>query len=97
MTNVQTHTISLPPMTDVQELLGQYLALFSTLGVVVTTTFVPSVGFSHPIPEENEKLTRQFFDTMNTFKSLMFNVSKITLTNSRVQNTTVTFVFDVEQ
>lgn len=89
-----THTVRIPQLTDVRELVSQYHSLFSSLGVVVVDPFPASTqGFTHPIPEENERLTKEFFETMNVLSSMMMQVSNLTLQNSRIQNSTVTFVF----
>lgn len=75
-------------------MVNQYHSLFSSLGVQGAPAGVATQGFSHPIPEENEKMTREFFMTMQTLKSTMMQFKKLTLTRTRIQNTTATFVFE---
>lgn len=54
-------------------------------------------GFTHPIPEENQRLTVEFFGTMNLLKGAMMQHDGLTLINTRVQNTTATFVFSYNE
>jgi len=92
-----THSVSLPPLTDVQEMLGNYKALFDTLGCPNAMPFVAQSGFTHPIPEENEKLTNEFFVTMMTIKQLMTSKVNVILIDTRVTGSTVMFVFSFRE
>lgn len=90
-----SHTVRVPPLTDVREMVSQYHSLFSSMGIPVDNCFPPSTqGFTHPIPEENQKLTMEFFGTMNILKSVMMQFKTFALRTTRVQNTTVTFIFE---
>lgn len=77
--------------------MGQYHSLFEALGVTVPSPFRGTQGFTHPIFEEQEKLKREFFGTMQIIKSTLMQFKKLTLINSRAQNTTVTFVFECNE
>lgn len=77
--------------------MGQYHSLFEALGVTVNSTFRGTQGFTHPIPEEQQKLQREFFGTMQIVKSTLMQFKKLTLINSRTQNSTVTFVFECNE
>lgn len=93
-----THTVRIPPLTDVRELISQYHSLFSTMGIPVADAFPPStLGFSHPIPEENEKLKNEFFGTMSMLQGTLMQFKTLAVKNTRVQNTTVTFVFECNE
>ena len=84
-----------PPVTDVQELVSQYHSLFATMNIPIDDPFPAStMGFTHPIPEENERLKKEFFETMMILQGAMMQFKKFVLRTTRVQNTTVTFIFE---
>lgn len=79
-------------------MLGAYHTLFSVLQVDVgDLVFQPKSGFTHPIPEENEKMTSEFMGTMSIIQGAIATHHGIKLVNSRVQNTRVTFVFEYNE
>lgn len=85
-------------MTDVAEMLGAYHTLFSALQVDVgDLVFQPQSGFTHPIEEENRKMTSEFMGTMTIIQGAVANHHGIKLVNSRVQNTQVTFLFEYNE
>lgn len=86
-----------PPLTDVGETLGQYHSLFNALGIPVDSPFQVTAGFTHPLPEVNQTLTRQFFETKMAIENLKMFRTGVRWINSRVQNTTITFVFEYNE
>lgn len=56
--------------------------------------FEPKEGFTHPIPEENIKMTTEFMETMNVIQTTLADHGFLKLANSRVQNTRLTFIFE---
>lgn len=85
-------------MTDVAELVSQYHSLFSQLGIPVDDPFPASTqGFTHPIKEENDKLTMEFFGTMSILQATLMQFKTLWCKQTRVQNSTVTFIFEVNE
>lgn len=90
-----THSVRIPALTDVPEMLGAYHTLFKVIGVNMgDLIFPPKEGFTHPIPQENEKMTSEFMGTMQVIQDTLAEHRFLKLINSRVQNTRVTFVFE---
>lgn len=94
MKQILTHTISIPPLTDITELMAVYNNLFLTLGVKnnLGTTDI-ATKFTHPVPESNAKLLVDFTNTMGVLTSAVREAS-VTITNARVTPTALTFVFE---
>lgn len=92
-----THVIGVPPLTDVQEMLANYKGLFNALNVPNEIPFQAQSGFSHPIPEENEKLTNEFFTTMMIVKQLTIDKVHVKLVDARVSQKSITFVFHFQE
>lgn len=92
-----THTIGVPPLTNIEEMLANYKGLFNALGIPNQIPFEAQSGFSHPIPEENSKLTNDFFVTMMTVKQLTIDKVNVSLVDARVSQQTVTFVFHFQE
>ncbi|MNM27101.1 hypothetical protein D3C81_375850 [compost metagenome] len=90
-----SHMVTIPPLTDVQEMLGSYKALFITIGIgkAEEMAFPVAGGFTHPIPEENQRLTNDFFNTSRVLQQLVRDKVNVHLSGTRVQGVTVTFMF----
>lgn len=88
-----THSIALPPNTDVQELLGSYKGLFGVLGIQNNFPFISTEGFTHPIKECNDKLTQEFMSSMTLLKTQSESRGPISCEDARIGNSQVTFVF----
>ena len=79
-------------------MVSQYHSLFSTLGIPVEDPFPAATeGFKHPIPEENNRLTAEFFGTMSMLQGTLMQFKTLILKNTRIQNSTVTFVFECNE
>lgn len=94
-----THVVAVPPLTNVEEMLGAYKTLMQTIGIgdVDQMPFPPSAGFTHPIPEENQKLTNDFFNTSRVLQQLVRDKVFVHLRDTRVSMTTVTFIFGYDE
>lgn len=92
-----SHSVAVPPLTDIQEMMGAYKGLFDMLNLPNTMPFAASSGFTHPIPEENEKLTGEFFNAMMTVKQLMIDRISVKLHDTRINSHMITFVFSYEE
>jgi len=90
-----THVVQLPAQTDVPEFIGVYRAMFETCGVDCSQMFFPTaVKFTHPIPEMNEKLARDYAETLLILQSTVANCDTIAVINCRVTSGTATFIFE---
>ena len=92
-----THSVAVPVLTDVPEMLGAYLSLFQQIGINASMPFEPQACFTHPVEHENQKLLNDFFTTMNLLSIKNLNHGLLTLDDTRVQNTQVTFVFSYNE
>lgn len=93
MTPTFAHTVHLPPLTDVKEMIGMYINLFDALGLKHQHDIGGSVTqFQHPIPEENAKLVRDYFNTQVILSSKLQQTS-LTLLEIRIVRNTVVFLF----
>ena len=98
-TRTFSHSVSVPPLTDVPEMLGAYGTLFQSLGISFAQQFpFPlSTGFTHPIPEENKKLTNEFFMTSMQLKSAQDMNGPLSFVNASVSSSMVTFIFQYNE
>ncbi len=74
-------------------MLGAYLALFRQLGIDANMPIEPQAGFTHPVEHENQKMTREFMNTMNVLNAAKASKGLLALSDARVQGTQVTFMF----
>lgn len=90
-----SHTVAIPPLTDMAEMMGGYKALFLTLGIgkAEEMAFPIAGGFTHPIPEENQRLTNDFFNTSRLLQQLVRDKVNVHLRDMRSNMTSVTFMF----
>lgn len=90
-----THNIQLPPNTDNAELGGAYKALLEAVGV--NASLIPFEvnpnGFTHPIAECNQILTRDYMATMQLLQSSVLQHGAVYLENMTFRLNTVVFVF----
>lgn len=92
-----THNVRIPPLTDVEQLIGGYKSLFNALGIPNEIPMPAVEGFTHPIPAENEKLTADFFTSMMAFKQLKIDKVNVKLVNTRINAAMLVFVFTYEE
>lgn len=94
-----THVVAVPPLTDTQEMLGAYKSLMMTIGIKGAEQMPHplSSGFTHPIPEENQKLTNEFFNTNRVLQQLVRDKVNVHLRDTRVSMTTVTFIYGYDE
>ena len=93
MTPTFAHTIHLPPLTDIKEMVAMYINLFDALNLKHNHDVGLSVSkFQHPIPEENAKLVRDYFNTQVMLSSKLQQTS-LTLLEIRIVRNTVVFLF----
>lgn len=99
MIKVQTHNVRIPPVTDTAQLLGIYGALFGALGIGMPSDypFAPVAGFTHPIAEENAKMTKDFMGTKTLLESLRARYINVHLIEARVANSMVVFKIGFEE
>lgn len=99
-TKTFTHSVRVPPMTDVPEMVGAYRSLFETQQIdcsCLGMMFMPNPnGFTHPIETENQILVADFMNTMSLIQSAVYSYGKVKLTNVRAVSSSLTFVFDYE-
>lgn len=93
MTPTFVHTVHFPPLTDIKEMVGMYINLFDALGLKHQHDIGALVTqFQHPIPEENAKLVRDYFNTQVILSSKLQQTS-LTLLEIRIVRNTVVFLF----
>lgn len=92
-----THNVPVPHLTDVQELLGMYQGLFTALGISHNMSYPLVEKFSHPIPEENDKLTKDFFNTMITLKQVLLNKTNVQVANVVVNSVMLTILINYKE
>ena len=92
-----SHSVAIPQLTDVPEMLGAYLSLFTQIGIIASMPFEPQACFTHPIEHENQRMTNEFFQAMNILSVMNLNKGTLTLADTRVQNTQVTFFFSYNE
>lgn len=89
-----THTIALPPNTDVVQFLGVYRNLMESMQVPHNMDTFDSVdGFTHPIEECQKQLTTAFFEFFRQLQDLKNIYGSVQCINATVGNSTVTFIF----
>lgn len=93
-TKTITHTVMLPPNTDVPQFIGVHRNLMESMEVPHALDFFESFGaFTHPIPECQEQLKVSFFEFFRQLQDLKNLYGSVQCTNATVGNSTVTFVF----
>ena len=97
-TNTFTHMVRFPVMTDLNQFIGAYKLLFESMGITSNIGFDYCEDFSHPIPEENQKLTDDYMGTMKLLQ-YMFSDLGNTLTNTglTVNQQVAIFIFSYEE
>jgi hypothetical protein len=93
-TKTITHTVTLPPNTDVPQFIGVHRNLMESMQIPHQLSFFDSVqSFTHPIPECQKQLTTAFFEFFRQLQDLKSLYGSVMCTNATVGNSTVTFVF----
>lgn len=92
-----THSVQIPPLTDVEQLLGCYRALFDMLGLPNSMPFPLGSGFTHPVEAENTKLMTAFYNTKIVVEQLMRDRISVKLADCRVNQIMVTFIFSYQE
>jgi hypothetical protein len=96
-TSTFTHMVRYPPLTDLVEFLGAYKLLFESMGIGSNMDVEYCESFSHPVPEENEKLTEDYVMTYTTFQFIFADVgNSLTNTGVTVNQYFAIFVFSYE-
>lgn len=93
-TKTITHTVMLPPNTDVPQFIGVHRNLMDSMQIPHTLDFFDSTeAFTHPIEECQKQLTTGFFEFFRQLQDLKNLYGSVQCTNATVGNSTVTFVF----
>lgn len=92
-----SHNVPVPPLTDIQELLGMYQGLFNALGISHNMNFPLVEKFAHPIKSENDKLTKDFFNTMITLKQVLLNKVNVQVTNIVANSAMLTILINYKE
>lgn len=97
-TKVRTFTlpITIPVLTNVEELLGVYAALFDAMGIPQNIPCPPAEGFTHPIESENLNLKMTFMQVMQQLQASKGDYMNLRLVNCNTTQTSVTFVFQYD-
>lgn len=94
---IVTHSVYVPPNTDMEAMGGAYRALFSSLGVQ-NTDIIPfpenTTGVSHPIEECLKKMTSEFMGTMGIVQGLVLEHGTLNFENMTFNGQTATFSFN---
>jgi hypothetical protein len=92
-----SHTVYIPPLTDQEQMGGVYKALFNSLGIKNDIPF-PEVGaFTHPIEEENQKMTAEYMQTMQLLQTSTLVHGGLELASMRFQATVLLFTFSYKE
>lgn len=93
----QTYVVHIPPVTDVQMLMGNYGTLLGAWGIQHTIPYMGDGQMTHPIPESQQILLDEFMQMNQTLSNLNLHYEQITLTDLIVSATgkTATFVFSL--
>lgn len=94
---VKSHLVRIPPLTDVTQMLGAYRGLLLALGIANNLIYPVQGQFTHPIPEENQRMTADFMNTMLTLKQIKIDHPDVFLSDCRVHGTSVWFTFTYEE
>ena len=93
----KTMVISLPPLTDVRELLGNYSNLLSVQGIPHQIPFSSQGNFNHPIPDDQNKVLSEFINTMKMLSDLRINYTNIQCNEVKIGQRSVVFVFTMDE
>lgn len=89
-TNLMIHYNALADKAYLESL---YKRLLDGLGIGNSMVDHPSPGPAHPIEEENERLTRQFMENMQTLKGLQIAKMDVRLDKCRVADNHMVMMF----
>lgn len=92
-----THSVKVPPLTDVEQMLGCYRALFDMLGIPNSMPFPLGSGFTHPVEAENQKMMTDFYNTKIVVDQLKRDRINVKLHDCRVNTIVATFIFSYEE
>jgi len=84
-------------MTDVEQMMGAYRALFDMLGLPNAMPFPYVDQFTHPIEDEQKKLMTDFYNTKIIVEQLMRDRISVKLDDCRVNSAVATFVFSYQE
>jgi hypothetical protein len=96
-TKTFSHSVSIPPLTDVEQFMGAYGSLFTQLNIAHSMPFPPATGFTHPDEETNKTMTMEFFEAMRQLKDSVAMYGSISLNNAIVGSSMVTFIFQYKE
>lgn len=92
-----THVVQVPPNTDVPQMAGAYRSLFNAVELKNTEMLdiFPDnpQGFTHPIPECQEKLKHDFMQTMQLLQASVLDYGTVYLENATFNQNSAVFVF----
>lgn len=92
-----THSVAVPPLTDVEQMMGLYKALFDMLGLPNAMPFPVCSEFTHPIEESQQRLMTDFYNTKIIVQQLMRDRISVKLDDCRVNTNMATFVFSYQE
>lgn len=97
MSRIITHSIHVPPVTDVKELMEAYNNLFLSMEIKNQINIAPggATNFTHPVPESQAMLLKGYSSTYFALNSVSKDET-ITLINVRVTSSMITFIFQAE-
>jgi hypothetical protein len=89
--------VRFPVLTDLNQFIGAYKLLFESIGIISHIDLDYCEDFSHPIPEENQKLTDDYMGTMPLLQQ-MFRDHGNSLVNTgvTVNQQVAIFIFSYE-
>lgn len=93
----QTYVIHIPPVTDVQMLMGNYGSLLGAWGIAHTIPYLGNGQMTHPIPESQQTLLDEFMHMNQTLSNLNLYYDQIQLTDLIISASgkNATFVFSM--
>lgn len=92
-----THNVRIPPLTDIEQMMGCYRALFSMLGLPNAMPFPMGSGFTHPVEAEQSKMMTDFYNTKIVVEQLMRDRISVKLADCRVGESVAVFIFTYEE
>lgn len=94
---IKTFNVTIPPLTDVNEMMGTYANLFTARNVKHNMLFPVRGQFTHPIPSAATILLNDFMLVSNDLNRLSLEYKNLVVTDARVTNKVAIFVIQMEE
>lgn len=89
-----TRTISIPPATDIENLIGIYRTLLDALLIEHNIPIPPCNDLQHPIPESEALLRSDFNEMLHLLRNTKADNPTLSLTSMKVGGNHMTLIFN---